>query len=67
MPASSSPALASDRDRLSPLPVHSPDSATAGSCCTGGVTTRVSRPLNDRCSSHIPNGSVSRIVNGPSV
>ena len=29
-PASSSPALASDRARLSPLPVHSPDSATDG-------------------------------------
>ena len=31
-PASSSPALASERARLSPLPVHSPESATDGSC-----------------------------------
>ena len=48
-----------------PEPAQSPPSATAGSRCTTGVTTRVSRAENERTSSHMPNGSESRIVSGP--
>jgi hypothetical protein len=54
------------RALLSPLPAHSPASWTSGSDETCGVTTSVSLVVKDRCSSHIPNGSVSRMDSGPS-
>ena len=67
MATSSSPAEATDRVRLSPLPAHSPPSGVDGSGTTTGVTSKASVALNARTSSHMPNGSLSRSVSGPKV
>jgi hypothetical protein len=59
--------LAKARGRLSPDPVHAPDSGTGGSGTTRGVTTSEEVVWNVRSSSTIPNGSLSRTFIGPIV
>ena len=59
--------LAKARGRLSPDPVHTPDSGTGGSGTTRGVTTSEDVVRKVRSSSTMPKGSESRTRIGPIV